>query len=248
MILGERKDIPPNIYRAMIKSGTVHILVVSGFNVGIVYFTALLFLKVLRLKRRMIICLSMPLLVFYCLLTGGSNPVLRATVMAIVFLPAYLVKREPDIYNSCAIAGLFILIRQPRQLFDIGFQLSFASVISIVCLYPKMKLFFRSDNLKIRWLRYLVNSTLVCFSAWLGTMGLVAYYFRIFSPLTVLANLLVVPLATLITLSGFSLLATGCLCPPLATLLARSSEFLVILLVKIQTLLLKIPYAYFYLS
>jgi len=245
MILGERRDIPILINNAMIKSGTVHILVVSGFNVGIVSSLIILLLKLLRLSRRTIIFTTIPLLALYCLITGASVPVVRATVMAGVFILAYLFKREPDIYNSCGLAALFILAVNPQQLFDVGFQLSFLSVLSIVYFSDRLQSFWRIPALKSKPLKFLIDSCFVSFSAWLGTMGPVAYYFQIFSPVTVLANLFVASLAVLITFCGFALVAAGLACPFLAPLFARSNELLVTLLVKINLFLVRLPAAYF---
>ena len=248
MILGEKRNIPQSIYNSMVKSGTVHILVVSGFNVGIVAFIIVLFLRLIRIPRKIRICIAIPLFIIYCLITGASNPVVRATVMAVVFMSSYLVKREADIYNSCAIAIMFILAINPRQLFDIGFQLSFISVFSIVYLYPKIKSLLHINSLKIKFMIAMIDGCLVSFSAWLGTMVLVAYYFRIFSPITVLANLFIVPLATLITLCGFSLIIFAFLFPPLAPFFASSSTLAVALLLHINSFLISIPAAYFYLT
>jgi competence protein ComEC len=245
MILGERRNIPITVNNAMIKSGTVHILVVSGFNVGIVSFLIILFLKLLRLSRRSVIFVNIPLLILYCLVTGASVPVVRATVMAIVFMTAYLLKREPDIYNSSGLAALFILGFNPRQLFDIGFQLSFLSVIAIVYFSGRLQSLCRSTTLKSKPLKFILDSCLVSFSAWLGTMGPIAYYFKIFSPVTVLANLFVASLAVLITFCGFALVAAGLACPFLAPLFARSNELLVMLLIKINFFLVRLPAAYF---
>jgi len=248
MILGERKNIPPLVNRIMMQTGTVHILVVSGFNVGIVSFLVTIFLKLIRLHRNPRIVISILFLVIYCLVTGASNPVLRATVMSIVFLSSYLAKRDPDIYNCVSFALLCILIPRPQQIFDIGFQLSFTSVLSIICLYPRIKAFLRLDTLRLNWVRYAIDSCLVSLSAWLGTVGFIAYYFKMVSPVTVLANLLIVPLATLITLCGFSLAFMGAFFPPLAPLFASSSELAVAILLHLNALLSKMPLAYFYLS
>jgi competence protein ComEC len=168
--------------------------------------------------------------------------------MAIIFLSSYLLKREPDIYNSLALAALFILWVNPRQIFDVGFQLSFMSVISIVCLYPKLVKLLRLEFLKIRPLRFLLDGLLVSFSAWLGTAGFIAYYFKIFSPITVLANIFIVPLAALITLCGFSIVIIGPFFFSLAKFFAYSNEFLVIALLKINAFLIHLPYAYLFLS
>lgn len=244
MILGDKKNIPPTIYNTMIKTGTVHIMVVSGFNVGIVAFVITLFLKIIRVPRPLRFMLTLALLLLYCLITGASNPVVRATVMAVVFLSSYFVRRMSNIYNSCALAALFILGGGPLQLFDIGFQLSFVSVISIAYLYPRLKTIFGSLVPRMQPIGFIVDNFLVSLSAWLGTAGLIAYYFRIFSPITVVANILIVPLATLITLCGFSLLAVIYLCPPLALFFASSSELIVMILLNLNAALLRVPGAY----
>ena len=247
MTLGEKRSIPIMLYKSMIKSGTVHILVVSGFNLGLVAFIISLILKSIRIPRLWRFFIAVPLLLLYCLMTGASTPVVRATVMSIVFMAAYFVKRKADIYNTSAIAGLFILLFNPSQLFDIGFQLSFASVISIVYFYPRLKSFLGLERLRIKFLRVLAEGCLVSLSAWLGTAGFIAYYFKIFSPITVIANLFIVPLATLITFCGFSLIFAGLISSGLTQLFAPTSAFLAALLVRINLFLVKLPGAYMYL-
>jgi competence protein ComEC len=245
MVLGEKKDIPRLIYDSMVKAGTVHILVVSGFNVGIIIFIVALFLKLIRLPRKLRFVVVIPCLVIYCLLTGSSTPVVRATVMGIFFLVAYLIRREPDIYNSLSLAVLFILLIDPGQLFNIGFQLSFISVISIVYLYPRLKSLLRLDDLKIKFFRFLAEGCVVSFSAWLGTCGFIAYYFKLVSPVTILANLFIVPLATFITLCGICLVLAGLILPPVAPYFASTSELAVTLLVRLNLFLSALPGASF---
>lgn len=241
MILGEKSGIPWFVNDAMMKSGTVHILVVSGFNVGIVVLVIELFLKLIRIPRNIRFILAVPILIFYCLITGISTPVLRATIMAITFILASLIKRENDSYNSLSLAALLILGFNPNQLFDIGFQLSFVSVLAIVAVYPRVKALVFKKEVKIRCLRWLMEGALVSFAAWIGTMGLIAKYFRIFSPITVLANIIIVPLSCLITLGGFSLIIMELIAPFFVRPFAHSLEFIVSALVYINLLLVKIP-------
>ncbi len=248
MILGEEKNIPEKVYKDMIRSGTVHILVVSGSNVGIVGFIIIQFLKIFRFKRRLRFFFAAPLLIAYSFLTGASNPVVRATIMAIVFLFAYLVKRQADIYNSCAVSALIILIMDPTQLFNLGFQLSFASVLAIAFFYPRFKKWLKLELIKSQALRFPLEGGLVSLSAWLGTVGLTAIYFRMVSPITVLANLFIVPLASLITLCGFSLLVIQSISSCLAKTFVPVNEFLVNLLLRGNNFLLQLPFACFYLS
>ena len=247
MVLGEKRDISPLVYDAMIKSGTVHILVVSGSNVGIVAFAVMLILKMLRLPKKPRSCIAMLTLILYCLTTGASTPVVRATLMGIIFLSAYTFKREPDICNSCCLALLSILVISPNQLFDIGFELSFTSVVAIVFLYPKLKLLFRVGDLKIKFLSFLAEGCLVSLSAWLGTLGLILYHFRIFAPVTVVANIVIVPLAALITLCGFSLVIAALISPALACAIAYTIQAMVTILLQSNALLISLPGACLYL-
>jgi competence protein ComEC len=171
--------------------------------------------------------------------------VVRATVMGVFFLTAYLIKREPDIYISLSLAALFILSFSPDQLFNVGFQLSFASVFSIVYLYPRLKGFLRLESLKIKPVRSIAEGGVVSLSAWLGTCGFIAYYFKFFSPVTIVANLLIVPLATLITLCGFSLVFASVTLPFAAGYFASTSELAVTFLVKLNLFLSNLPGATF---
>jgi len=247
MVLGQKRNIPWLINDSMVKSGTVHILVVSGFNVGIVAFIINLLFKILRIQKRIRIILAVICLLIYCAITGASNPVIRATVMGTVFLSAYFSKRSPDIYNSLATAALFILIIGPRQIFDVGFQLSFMSVLTIVYLYPKLKEFFLLENCKIKVLKFIYEGLLVSLSAWLGTLAIIALNFHIIAWITVLANILIVPLATLITLCGFTLVLSGLISPSLACLFSSPTSLLINLLLYINAAVIKIPFAYSYL-
>ena len=247
MVLGQKHNIPWLVNDSMVKAGTVHILVVSGFNVGIVAFMANLLFKIMRIPRRGRIILTLACLVIYCFLTGASNPVVRATIMGIIFLSAYLLKKQPDIYNSLSTAVVFILIINPQQVFDIGFQLSFASVFAIVCLYPKLKKLIRLDTCKIKIWRFFCEGLLVSFSAWLGTLWIIAYNFHIIAPVTVLANVFIVPLASIITLCGFTLAVFGLVCPALANLFSFPVSFLINLLLSLNAAIIKVPFAYFYL-
>ena len=142
LILGDRQDLSSYLLDILMNLGTIHIIAISGFNVGIVAFIILLILKIIKIPRKPRYILTILLLIVYCILTGASPPVMRATVMAIIFLCAYFFEREVNIYNSLSLATLIILAVNPWQLFEISFQLSFLSVVSIVWLSPKIKSVF----------------------------------------------------------------------------------------------------------
>ena len=100
LILGDRQDLSQYLLDILMKLGTIHIIAISGFNVCIVAFIILLILKIIKIPRKPRYFLTILLLIVYCILTGSSAPVVRATVMATILLCAYFFERETDICNS----------------------------------------------------------------------------------------------------------------------------------------------------
>jgi len=136
MLLGMRQGIDDEIKDTFIRTGTVHILAISGLHTGLVVFCILVFLKFLRIPRKARYGLAIILLIVFCFLTGLKPPVVRATLMAVLIMGAVLLDRETDIYNILGLAAFIMLVINPGFLFDAGFQLSFMAVISISCFYP----------------------------------------------------------------------------------------------------------------
>jgi competence protein ComEC len=244
MLLGDKKDIPRTVYSDMIKSGTVHILVVSGFNVSIVAGLLALFLKILRLNRIIRLVIIVPALALYCLMTGASPPVVRATIMGVFFFSSWYVRRDPDIFQALSLSAFVMLVADPRELFDASFQLSFMSVFAICFLAPGIERLANLDRITLRPLRWVAGLMAVSLSAWIGTAGFIAYYFKIIAPVTVLANIFIPVIASFITLCGISLVAAGYLCPYLAITLASVSESLIVFLLWFNSFFIHIPGAY----
>jgi len=245
IILGERQNLSAHTRDVLVYSGTVHIIAISGLHLGIVAFIILLILKIIKIPRKPRYILTILLLIFYCLLTGANTPVLRSTVMATILLLSYFLEREVNIYNSLSLAAFIILAVNPWQLFEVSFQLSFLSIISIVWLSPKIKSIFPEKLSKIPWLSFLTSIFSVSFAAWLGLLPLIAYYFRVLSPITILANMIIVPYMTIIVASGFSLALIGILIPSLTPIFAASNELFILILFRINSFLIAIPGAYF---
>jgi len=248
ILLGERRDVPKVINELFLRLGAIHILAISGLHTGIVAFIFLLLFKACRIPKKARFAITMILLVFYCLLTGLRISVVRATIMAEILLLGYILEREVNIYNSLSLAALIILFINPDQLFDAGFQLSFVSVLSIVWIAPRIRLLFSEKWLKRRVFRFLILAFCVSTAAWFGTSGLTAYYFRVFSPIAILANIIIVPYLGIFVACGFLLLASVFFFSPVSTVVAVTCELLVIILLKFSAYLVKIPSAYFQLS
>ncbi len=210
MILGERSGIPPDTYADFQRTGVFHVFAINGLHVGLVTGMVLIALRVVRIPRRWCGFVAVPLLILYVFATGAHPGAIRALVMACVWLIGGMLVRPVDVLNSLAAAALAILVYEPTQLFDGGFILSFAVVLAIVTLTPRIQArllpLVAVDPLLPRqfvprWRRALdavvrrVGQLLSCsLAAWLGLLPLMAVYFHLFAPVSILANLLVIPL------------------------------------------------------
>lgn len=241
MLLGDRSSLPKGISEVFIRTGTAHILAISGMNIAITAFILLIFLKILRIPRKPRYVLTLIALIFYNFITGAQPSVVRAVIMGSVVLVGLLLEREVNISNSLSFAALIILAYNPLQLEEIGFQLSFISVLSIVYLSPKIENALRFKN-------FVVKSFSVSLAAWVGTFLLIIYYFKIISPITILANLVIVPLVSVLTVAGFILILSIFFLPALAHIFGLTAGVTVFLLIKSAQIFSLIPGAYFYLK
>lgn len=172
-------------------SGVAHVLALSGLHVGII--TALLWFLFFPLDyvrgRRLRLLLTLALLIVYDVMTGMSPSVIRATVMiAFVFMSMMFYRKSHPI-NSLATAALVILIFSPGSLYSVGFQLSFITVLAIVVFYRLFDVKFPKN----KFLNYLCTTLATSIVAMVSTIVLTAYYFNIVSPLSVMTNLVILP-------------------------------------------------------
>jgi competence protein ComEC len=226
----------------------VHILAISGMNIGMVAFGVFLILNLLPISRRWQMALTIVIIAFYSFMAGGNSPVVRAAVTGTVFLLGYLFEREQDMLNSLAFAALCILLFLPNQIFDVGFQLSFGSVLAIILFTP---LIMRPvDQVRIiaenRLWRAIAEALAVSLAAILGVSGMIAYYFQIVTPVALIANLPVIPLVGIATAIGGGLLVFGLLVPPVAPLFAVCAKVTLNLMVLILYVFGLIPGGSFY--
>lgn len=254
ILLGERSGISPQLKKIFIDTGTIHILSISGLHIGIIVSIFLLFFKFLRLPYKTNYLLAIILIILYAFLSGARVPVVRATIIAVVILAGRLLNRPSAIYNSLGFAAFLILAVQPLYLFDVGFQLSFLCVFFIVYLTPKIeKIFFKEKilrskkiNLK-KILSFAIRSLSASLAVWLGIFPLLSYYFNNFTPITVLANLIVVPLLFFVVAGGFSFILFTPI-PAVSPFLGIIEGFLLALLVKAVSFFSNLPFAHFHFS
>lgn len=244
MLLGEQRCIPAWIKHELAQSGTAHILVISGFNVGFLGFWFMQVCKLVGMRRSLRILVTIPVFIFYCVLTGTTTPVVRATIMGGFFLAGYPLKRECELIHLIALSALIILCVSPQELFSLSFQLSFLSVTAIAVIYPRLRAIFPAPAQNIPFLRTLLESMGVSLAAWLGTIGLIARAFKIISPIAIVANLFIIPISSLIMISGVIFLCVSSVYLPWGSPFARVVEIFSSIMLYINHLLLKCPGAY----
>lgn len=186
---GYRQAMDPEVNRQFIVAGVVHLLSVSGFHVAVVgCFVSYLFAL---LPRRPFFRLLNFLLTFavvwgYTCLTGLAVPAVRSAVMLTIFLAGRLLRRNTDSYNTLFASAFLMLVYQPFYLLDIGFQLSYLAVFSILYFQPRLSRWIplRNPLLKAPW-----EAITVTLSAQTGTFFLCCYYFGQFSTVFLFTNL-----------------------------------------------------------
>jgi competence protein ComEC len=205
-ILGERRDIPKEYETMFRDTGTLHLMAVSGSNVGMVIAVIAFPLTLLGLRRKRKVLLLLIAVAFFAVLTRLEPSVIRASIMASIGLLAYGWLRQPDYVNLLAFAGLIMLLWSPLQLFDVGLQLSFAATFGIVFVVPgtyaKIKPLTRG---KRRWIRWMVIAFLTTMVAQAAVMPLMALYFNRFPLAGLLANMPIGILASLASTLGIAL-------------------------------------------
>lgn len=204
LLLGQRHGISEDTYRDYVNAGAIHILAISGLHVGIILLILnTLFSPIERFKNGKFIKTIIVLMVLwaFAFITGLSASVVRATTMFSVVAIAMSLKRPTNIYNTLAISMFFILLFKPLYVFDVGFQLSYLAVFTIVTIDPLLQ---RLWSPKLWFLTKLWRTLTVTLSAQFGILPLSLFYFHQFPGLFFLSNLIIVPLLGIIL--GFGLL------------------------------------------
>lgn len=199
LTLGYQDELSDDLKQGFRTTGTVHVLSVSGLHVGIIYLMISFLLGFIR-KRSAYYWLKPVLIILllwvYAFITGLPPSVVRASAMLTVFCAAELFKQKSNPVHALYIAAFFMLLINPLMLFDIGFQLSFLSVLAILYLHPKASGLVKVKNKYARQIWQMFTLSLV---AQLATFPLCLYYFGTFPTYFFVANLLIVPLVSLIT-------------------------------------------------
>ena len=239
IMLGEREGMKKEIMENFRRTGTIHILAISGLHVGLIFLIFYVTLRFLRLSKKKSSFLSGLFLFLYLFTVGFIPSLLRAVLFITSFLFSLALQRRRNYNNSLGFAGLLSLIIFPKWIFDIGFQLSYLATFGIISLIP---LFNRLKNSGLIS-RYLGIPILISLTAQIFTMPLVASRFGIISLISPIANLVLTPILTLI-LSQLEISLLLMVYPPLSLPFQTLSNTAVDILHLLVKLFSSIPYSY----
>ncbi len=211
-LIGDTRDIPTSIYNRFRDSGTLHLLAVSGSNVALVLIVFVFLMRASPLKSWSRTILLLLIVFVFSNLAFNQPSVVRASIMASLVLVGKYLQRRIDLNNIIALTALIILLVKPTELFDVGFQLSFATAWGLILLVPYAAKSFRPIHDRMYY-KILIMPLFVCAIAQLVSLPMSAFYFQRMPMISFLSNLIVVPLVSIIVIASMVLLLFALVLP-----------------------------------
>lgn len=219
LLLGLQSEVSPQLQNVYANLGTLHVLAISGLHVTVVSVSFLWLAEKLGTSRRAGVILTFCLIASYVLWVGASASAMRAGIMGGVGLWSLVSKNRIEAREIWALALMAMLICDPYQLWQIGFQLSFAVTLGLIELVPLLMML---PYPRAAWLR---SSLAMQVAAQLVSFPFVIYWFHLFNPLSAPVNLVAVPVLSLVVLPlGYASLLLGSLHPGFAALAVYMNE------------------------
>ncbi|MEP7146250.1 MAG: DNA internalization-related competence protein ComEC/Rec2, partial [bacterium] len=251
LITGERDDISSEMKDDFVNAGVMHLIAVSGLNVAYIVISLTLILSLFRIPLIPRTAITIIFLIFYCLFTGSSASIVRASIMGILVLTAFLIERRINFFNVIGISVMLILTYDSKQLYDAGFILSYSATLSMGFFLKKFEKLFsgkiRNWNINgrkiVMWTSALFFTSL---AAQIGTIPITAIYFGKISIVSIFANIIAVPLANLSLAIGFFQILTAAFSEYLSSVISETNN----ILLSFQLLFIKrcanLDYAFIY--
>ena len=211
--LGERDALDSDLRQSFAAAGAAHVLAVSGLHTGIIYIVVVSLLTCFglwrplyeqRIRRALLSSCIIAVMWAYAFITGLSPSVMRAALMLTIIQVGWICRRQSLSFNTLAAAACICLWIDPLSLFSVSFQLSFAAVAGILLFVPHFNSVWIVHSKFARFMRDLVT---VSAAATIGTLPVSLYYFSQVARFFLLTNLVVLPAAYVLVISGLLVLA-----------------------------------------
>jgi competence protein ComEC len=242
LLIGYKEDLDKDLVQAYSNTGVVHIIAVSGLHLGLIYGLLLWIfnrIPVVKKSKLLKVIFTLSCLWLFALITGGSASVLRSAVMFTFIVLGENAGKKSSMYNSLAVSAAMLLLYNPYFLWDVGFQLSYLAVIGIVAFQKPISNWFYVKN---KWVDKLWKLTAVSIAAQLLTFPICIYYFHQFPVLFLFANLIAVPLSSIILFMEIFLAAFAWV-PYLGVYAGKLTAWMVMVMNKIILWINELPIA-----
>lgn len=245
LLLNRRERLDPDVSRRFADSGLVHLLAISGSHVAMIGAVLLLLARTLRRSRRSAAVWTIVLVAAYLGLIGAPASAVRSGVMLALVLLGGVLQRPSSPVTAMAAAALTLVALDPLTLLDAGFQLSFAGVAGLCLVRPLVLRRLPERWLEDGWRRALTDSVVSSVAAFATTAPIVAYHFGQSAPVSILANLPAIPLASLALVGIAAAVVVEPLAGPVARLLADGASVCLDLLGGVADLAARVPGGHF---
>ncbi len=226
LLIGYKQDLDQSLVQSYTNTGVVHIIAISGLHLGLIYWLMALALRPLqksKTTRWIRAALIISILWVFSLLAGAQPSILRSALMFTCIVLGESLSKKTSIYNTMAVSAFILLCINPFWLWDVGFQLSYAAVLSIIIFMQPIYNIFYIKN-KLLDLIWKLNA--VTLAAQILTVPLSIYHFHQFPNLFILTNFIAVPLSGIILL-GEIFLCVIAFIPAIATLVGQLLGWLI---------------------
>jgi len=254
LLLGYRRNVDSDTYRAFRKTGLLHFISLSGMHMGILVGIIWWLCKTAGFMKpaRAVVC-AVAVAVFL-LVVPPRAPTVRAAIICWVFCASIFFRRHANSINTLSLAAIILLLIRPTQLFEAGWQLSFAAVLGLLLFCERLHFFLYEKVNGLRWRKggpktivsyrmsprpgpYLLRLFSAGLAAWLGGAGILLYHFYTINPLAGIWTVLVFPLVSAILTLGFLKMLLFVPLPTLSWILGVAAAFLSDVLVWIVKLI-----------
>lgn len=206
LLIGYREELDRDLVKAYSNTGVVHIIAISGLHLGMIYALIIFLFK--SIEKRRIVKFVKPLVIIavlwiFTFVAGMAPSILRSAIMFTIIALGESFNKKNNIYNNLALSALIILVINPYSLWDVGFQLSYTAVLSIVMF---SKSIYNWCYFKQKFLQHIWNLCSITLSAQILTLPFVLYHFHQFPVLFLITNFVAVPLSAIILYAELILL------------------------------------------
>lgn len=258
LLIGAREQIDYEQQQQFFLTGTIHLLAISGVHVGILAWGFWLFMRTGILGRRSAIVAAVAFVWVYTLLADMEPPIVRSAILVSVICWGRWLGRPAPPMNALAAGGLAVLALNPTEFFQVGTQLSFLAVATLIACGPLLVMKRTADPLQrliensrpwpVRWLRfarsYVWRLWLAGACVWLVALPLTLYRFHVLSLSSLVLNMVVWVPITLAMYFGFGALTVGWIIPPLGWLLSKGCDLCLLVVAKIIAAGESMPHSY----